>query len=60
MKKDRFHITNLIKELIINIDNNLTNFPKKEIELKRQIKETVYTRDNIETDNVLSYGNTIK
>lgn len=43
MKKDRFHITNLIKELIINIDNNLTNFPKKEIELKRQIKETTYT-----------------
>jgi len=43
MKKDRFHITNLIKELIINIDNNLTNFPKKEIELKKQIKETAYT-----------------
>jgi len=42
MKKDRFHITNIIKELIINIDNNLTNFPKKEIELKRQIKETAY------------------
>ncbi len=42
MKKDRFHITNLIKELIINIDKNLTNFPKKEIELKKQIKETAF------------------
>ena len=31
MKEDKFKIINLIKELIINIDRNLVNFPKKDI-----------------------------
>lgn len=42
MKYEKFKIVNLIKELIINVDNNLTNFPKKEIELKHIIKQTAY------------------
>ena len=42
MKYKKFKIVNLIKEFIVNIDNNLTNFPKKEIELKHRIKETTY------------------
>lgn len=42
MKYEKFKIVNLIKEFIVNIDNNLTNFPKKEIELKHRIKETTY------------------
>ncbi len=42
MKQDKFKITNLIKELIVNIDQNLLNFPKKEIELKHKIKESSY------------------
>ena len=42
MKQDKFKIVNLIKELIVNIDQNLLNFPKKEIELKHKIKETSY------------------
>ncbi len=42
MKQDKFKIINLIKELIVNIDQNLVNFPKKEIELKHKIKETSY------------------
>lgn len=42
MKYEKFKIVNLIKEFIINIDNNLTNFPKKEIEIKHRIKETAY------------------
>lgn len=42
MKYEKFKIINLIKELIINIDNNLTNFPKKEIELKRNIINSAY------------------
>lgn len=42
MKQDKFKITNLIKDLIVNIDQNLLNFPKKEIELKHKIKEASY------------------
>ena len=37
MKEDKFKIINLIKELIINIDRNLVNFPKKDIEDKKEI-----------------------
>lgn len=42
MKQDKFKIINLIKELIVNVDQNLLNFPKKEIELKHKIKESGY------------------
>lgn len=57
MKKDKFHITNLIKELIINIDKNLTNFPKKEIELKNEIKETSYHMLEIAYEANATYEN---
>lgn len=39
---DNFNITNLIKKLIIDFDKYLTNFPNKEIELKREIMNTSY------------------
>lgn len=42
MKQDKFKVVNLIKELIVNIDQNLINFPKKEVELKHKIKESAY------------------
>lgn len=42
MKYEKFKIINLVKDLIISIDRNLTNFPKKEIELKQEIKKTTY------------------
>ena len=42
MKYENFKIVNMVKEFIINIDNNLTNFPKKEIELKGEIKKSAY------------------
>ena len=42
MKKDKFFILNLVKELIADIDKYLINFPNKEIELKREIKENTY------------------
>ena len=34
MREEKFKIINFIRELIINIDKNLDNFPKKDIELK--------------------------
>lgn len=42
MKYEKFKIANMIKELIVNIDKNLTNFPKKEIELKNNIRQSAY------------------
>ena len=40
MKQEKFIVINLVKDLIIKIDTYFINFPKKEIELKRSIKET--------------------
>lgn len=42
MKEDKFKIVKLIKELIINIDKNLVNFPKKDIEYKKEIRKCSY------------------
>lgn len=39
---DKFYITNLIKKLIDDFDKYLTNFPHKEIELKKEIIFTSY------------------
>ena len=43
MKNEKFVIVNLIKDLIQNIDRNLVNFPKKEIEIKREIVISSYS-----------------
>ena len=40
--KDKFYITELIKRLIDSFDQCLTNFPHKEIEIKREIMSTSY------------------
>lgn len=42
MKEEKFKIIQYIRELIINIDNNLNNFPKKDIELKNRIRNASY------------------
>lgn len=42
MKCEKFKIANLVKDLAVYIDNNLNNFPKKEVELKHKIKEASY------------------
>ena len=42
MKEEKFIIIQYIRELIINIDNNLNNFPKKDIELKNRIRNASY------------------
>lgn len=40
--KDKFYIVELEKNLIKNFDKYLTNFPKREIELKKEILSTAY------------------
>lgn len=42
MKNEKFKVANLVKELIMYIDKSFTNFPKKEIELKHEIKQSSY------------------
>ena len=41
MKEEKFRIIQFIRELIINIDKNLDNFHKKDIELKNRIRISV-------------------
>lgn len=40
--KDKFYIINLIKKLISDFDKYLICFPNKDIELKREIFNTLY------------------
>ena len=42
MKYEKFKIVNLVKDLIVSIDKNLVNFPKREIELKKEITTNAY------------------
>lgn len=42
MKEEKFKVINFIRELIVYVDNNLDNFPKKDIELKNRIRNITY------------------
>lgn len=42
MQKDKFKVINFIRELLVNIDKNLDNFPKKDIEIKNRIRNISY------------------
>ncbi len=42
MKEEKFKVINFIRELIVNLDNLLDNFPKKDIEIKNRIRTNSY------------------
>ena len=42
MKEEKFQVINFIRKLIICIDKELSNFPKKDIELKNRIRNLSY------------------
>lgn len=42
MKQEKFRIIQFIRELILHVDNQLDNFPKKDIELKNRIRNISY------------------
>ena len=42
MKEEKFQVINFIRKLILEIDKKLSNFPKKDIELKNRIRNTSY------------------
>lgn len=57
MQKEKFKVINFIRELLVNIDKNLDNFPKKDIEIKNRIRnnsfdllELVYEANTTEND----------
>ena len=43
MKQEKFNAINLVRNLIIRIDNNLDNFPKSDIEIKNRIRNLGYS-----------------
>lgn len=63
MKEEKFKVINFIRELILTIDVEFNNFPKKDIELKNRIRSTSYdllelsyeanTTTNIENKKIL-------
>lgn len=42
MREEKFKVIQYIRELILRIDKELDNFPKKEIELKNRIRTNTY------------------
>ena len=42
MKEEKFQVINFIRKLILEIDKELSNFTKKDIELKNRIRNTSY------------------
>lgn len=42
MKEEKFKVINFIRKLVVNLDNLLDNFPKKDIELKNRIRQNSY------------------
>ena len=42
MKQEKFKVIQFIRDLIIHIDKQLDNFPKKDIELKSKIRNISY------------------
>lgn len=42
MKEEKFKVINFIRELIIEVDSELVNFPKTEIEIKNRIRNNTY------------------
>ncbi len=42
MKEEKFKVIDYIRKLIIKIDTELVNFPKKEIEIKNRIRTNTF------------------
>ncbi len=42
MKEEKFKVIQFIRELILSIDKEMDNFPKKDIELKNRIRSNSY------------------
>ena len=55
MKEEKFKVINYIRNLLVVIDNELDNFPKKDIEIKNRIRNNSY-----ELLEIVYYANNIQ
>ena len=42
MKEEKFKVIQFIREMIVRIDKEFDNFPKKDIEIKNRIRNNTY------------------
>lgn len=42
MKEEKFRVIQLIRDLIVAIDNDMVNYPKKDVEIKNRIRTNTY------------------
>ena len=42
MQKEKFKVIDYIRNLLVNIDKNLDNFPKKDIEIKNRVRNASF------------------
>lgn len=65
MKEEKFKVINFIRELIVYLDKYLDNFPRKDIEIKNQLRVSSYSmlelayKANIKNVDNLDYINDI-
>lgn len=60
MQKEKFKVINFIRELVVNIDKNLDNFPKKEIEIKNRLRNVSYDLLELSYEANTTDDNTLK
>ncbi len=60
MKKEKFKVIQFTRELIIKLENELDNFPKKDIEIKNKIKMSSYELLALEYEANTTQNNTRK
>lgn len=60
MQKEKFKVINFIRELVVNIDKNLDNFPKREIEIKNRLRNISYDLLELSYEANTSDDNKIK
>lgn len=58
MKEEKFQVINFIRNLILTIDKELNNFPKRDIEIKNRIRNISY--DLLELSYEANTTNNIK
>ena len=42
LKEEKFKVINFVREMIVLIDTELDNFPKKDIEIKNRLRNSTY------------------
>lgn len=60
MKEEKFKVINFIRKLIVDLDNLLDNFPKKDIELKNRIRINSYDLLELAYEANITHNNYIK